>query len=376
MTVTKQIKKTYEAYLCAVGLILCQVPNGWSPLDLGLRAWLCHPKNVEKRRLDPRSGSDSSWTMKRLTNEPYTVMIEMFEMIIKAARMVVRIAGASPRSLERRVLKWLDSEEAHDTIHPVTRDFLRVTPSAEIQCLSAICSIAIQDAEAVIEKLKVIRAMKRFNAYQTWALIAKVLKLALESEVSWLVPMEDQCVLADARATRPLEQNKIAMLTNIVDKDELLRDDRVFNAADNAGGYSKIAKIMGSEMGKQLVQMHKAQNRRNIAMPVRDPNGGGGGKPERKQPAPDSPAGLRLAMHKYIKEHNASIKKDRCYEICAVFAMGRTCTASDDGGKTCSGRRFAKKSKKRVNHTYHHRCLCTLSDKSHSIVSCDKWHSK
>jgi hypothetical protein len=379
--VTKQVKKNYQAYICALGLILCQCPNGWEPLDLGVRAWLCHPKNLEKRRLDPRSGTDSSWTMKRLSSEPYVVLNEMFEMIIKTAQMVIRVAGASPHSLKQVILEWLESDEALETTHPVTRVFLRESPASEIQCLSAICSIAIQDAEVAIEKLNIIRSLRKFNAFQVWAFIAKVFKQASDNEVSWLVPMEDQCILAEIRATRPYEQNKIAMLTNIVDKDEILRDSRLMNAADSKEGYSDIARIMGSELSRHMAQLQQGQQQSRDwqQRPARNPpnNGRNSGKGQgrRQSTSTDNPAAMRRAMRAHIREHNPNIARSREYEICAVFAMGRQCRASKDGGNSCSSKRFSRETKKKEDFVYLHKCLCENNAK-HSIISCNKWHAR
>jgi hypothetical protein len=379
--VTVPVKKLFMAHINAIGLILAECPAGMGPLDLAVRAWMGHAGNVKLRRLDPKSGTDSTWAHKRMTNTPYVVLAEIFGMIEQTARLVMRILGSGGHLQMRCIGRWIETESAKDLIHPWVRDFIRNAPMTIVHSLHTICAVAADETIRVQAKLETMKKTYSFNPYQMWIYVDLVFQRAHDQQCSWLMMVEDGQLLAEVKATPKLPNYKISSITNFVDKNELLKDSKTFREAQSDNGQSGLVAAFNNYANKSQKQNASILQAIANGRARGGGGGGGGGKPTRtdqkKKAKPDGgerptakQAKEQLLAH--CKKHNSQVTEARLKDICVWFALNECGNAKTaEGG--CKFQTRTRGSKKKTWIVKKHICLC---GDDHALVSCETWWDK
>ena len=371
MPVTKAVKKKFEAHCLSLALVLGLCPVGWNPLDLLVKVWQTFEKNLARRRIDAQSGTDSTWFQKQVVKDPWTVMTEALEAVSETMQLICRVTSTGITKLVKSTKKWLEtSPTAKKTIHPWVLEMLIEAPVLEIHALSGICAIAITDLKDMVNKLGVIKRNGDHNDYQMWVFLGRVLKVAMQREISWLHAMEDQFLLAAIGNIPKFGKDKIALLPNSISKDDLLSDKKTLNEAKSSNSRNDM-KSLGStlekSMEKAMKNVLKQANRSNR----RD-------TPDKKKKLDTKPPRnkkrafeLKAEMVEHVRKEAPDTADEAFTDICCFFAMGEKCQGKKQG-QGCVGKKWDPEKKARVAVEHKHKCIC---GEQHPLYTCDVWHS-
>ena len=371
MPVTKAVKKKFDAHCLSLALVLGLCPTGWNPLDLLVKVWQTFEKNLARRRIDAQSGTDSTWFQKQVVKDPWTVMTEALEAISETMQLICRVTSTGITKLVKSTKKWLEtSETAKKTIHPWVRELLTEAPVLEIHALSGICAIAIIDLKDMINKLAVIKQNGDHNDYQMWVFLGRVLKVAMQREISWLHAMEDQFLLAGISNIPKFGKDKIALLPNSISKQDLLSDKKTLNEAKSPNPKNDM-KTLGSTFERSMMKAmnnvlkHAGKSGKRTSKDLKR-------RSDKSQPRNKKRAfELKAEMVEHIKKQAPDTANEAFTDICCFFAMGEDCPGKKQG-QGCLGRRWDHEKKARVAVEHKHKCIC---GEEHPLFTCDVWHS-